>query len=141
MPTPSASPRAATVPHVLDDAGLLSRPEAAAIEQRLARLETEPRRRLVVVTMKSLDGRSVDAVVEELGNRWNMGDGAILLIALRERAVRLAVARGSIGLISNADAQRIVDQAMLPDLRKNRFGPAIARGVDRIAAELSETMV
>ena len=128
------------LPHVVDEAKLLSAEEAAAIEQRLARLETEPRRRLLVVTLPTLRGRTIDDVVEALGNRLDMGEGAILLIAVRERQVRLAVAHGSAGLISNADAQKIVNQTMLSDLRANRFGAAIGKGVARIAAELSETM-
>lgn len=128
------------VARILDGAGLLSAPERAEIAARLVSLEKRTRRQVVIATMPTLGGRDIGDVIEDLGRRLGVDDGAVLLVVPREREVRLAVGRGAMKLITNAEANRIVSEAMVPDLHANRYGPGIVKGTDRIVAELSETV-
>jgi len=128
------------VARILDGAALLSADEKAAISARLVSLEERTKLRVVIATMPTLGGRKIDDVVEALGNRLGVHDGVVLLVVPKEREVRLAVGRGALRLITNAEAQRIVSEAMVPDLHKNLYGPGIVKGADRIVAELSETI-
>lgn len=95
---------------------------------------------MVVATVKTLGGRDIDTVVEDLGTRMGVHDGVILLVAPKERQVRLAVGRGSDRLLTNAEARRIVNDVMYPELHANHFDRGILKGADQIVAELSETM-
>jgi uncharacterized protein len=139
MPAPSASP-VATLPHVVDQAELLGAAKAAELEAKLAAFEQRTKHRLVVVTAPSLEGHPIDDVTEALGAQMDVRDGVILLVALKEREVRLAVGKGASKLLNDREAKRIVNQTMYPDLHANRYGPAIERGAAHILAELSETI-
>lgn len=125
---------------MLDGANLLSAAEKAGIAERLVSLEKRTRLQVVIATTPTLNGRDIDDAVEELGNRLGVRDGVVLMVAPKEREVRLAVGRGAMKLITDAEAHRIVSEAMVPELHANRFGPGIVKGIDRIVAELSETI-
>ncbi len=124
---------------VVDMADLLSPDEEAALTRRLGAFEVRTRQRVVVATLPTLRGQAMDAVVEDLGNRLGLHDGVILVVALKERQVRLAVGRGARKLLTDAEAKRIVSDVMVPDLHANRFDKGILKGADSIMAELSET--
>ncbi|MES2442077.1 MAG: TPM domain-containing protein [Pseudomonadota bacterium] len=125
---------------MIDAGNLLSPAQEAALSQRLGAFEARTRHRVLIATVPSLEGRKLDDAVEEIGNRFGLHDGVVMLVAVRERKVRVAVGRGAMKLITNSEAQRIVSRHMVPDLHANRFDQGILKGADRIMAELSETV-
>lgn len=133
-PTPTPPGR------ILDEAGLLSDAQRAELSARLGSLELRTGRKVVIATVKSLGGHSIDDAVELIGTRLGVHDGVVLLVAPREREVRLAVGRESSGLLTHGETERIVNKTMYPDLHANRFGDGIMKGADAIVAELSETV-
>lgn len=124
---------------VLDDAHLLSPADKDTLDARLRETAARTGQRLVVATLPSLKGHSMESVVNDLGNRMGLSDGVMLVIAVKERQIRLAVGHGALKLISNAEAERIVAQDIRPDLHANRFDKGILKGADKILSELSET--
>ncbi|MEZ0244188.1 MAG: TPM domain-containing protein [Sphingomonas sp.] len=138
--TPTPSPTPTPAGRIADEAGLLSATQRVELSARLGSLELRTGRKVVIATVKSLHGRDIDEAVEILGTRLGVHDGVILLVAVKEREVRLAVGRGSDRLLTTAEAKQIVNGAMYPDLHANRFGAGILKGANRIIAELSETM-
>ncbi|NML07719.1 TPM domain-containing protein [Sphingomonas sp. G-3-2-10] len=132
-----ATPEPEPAQHVIDEAQLLAPATAASIQSRLAVLERNSGKRVLIVTLATLGGRNIDAVSEEIGARLGLADGVLLLIASQDRQMRLSVGRGSMGLLNDREAKHIVEQVMRPDLRANRFEAGIVKGVDRIASELS----
>ena len=126
---------------VVDEAELIDAPDEARLAGRLAALERQTRDQLVVVTLPSLDGRKIEEVGLALGNGWGVGqaeldNGVVLLVAPNERWVRIEVGCGLEGLLTDARAAEIVDQALLPRFRKGQHQEAIIAGVDRIIATL-----
>lgn len=134
-PTPSATP----VVHIADMAGLFTPAQRADLTKRLGALQARTGRPVVVATVKSLNGRDLDAAVNDLGNRLGAHDGVLLFISTGDREVRLAIGEPSRGLLTDVEAKRIVSETMYPDLHANRFAAGMLKGVDRIIAELSET--
>jgi uncharacterized membrane protein YgcG len=63
----------------------------------------------------------------------------MLVVALKERQVRLAVGHGALKLLTNEEAKRIVTDDIQPDLHANRFDKGILKGADKILSQLSET--
>src|SRR5256714_6901340 len=127
---------------VVDDANILDQTTRAALTQKLAALEAKTTDQLVVVTLKSLQGTSVEDFGVELGRRWQIGqkgknNGVLLIVAPNERKVRIEVGYGLEGALTDAVSRLIIENAIAPRFRENDFAGGISRGVDDIIQVLS----
>jgi uncharacterized protein len=127
---------------VVDDAGILDAAVKAALTQKLAALETRTTDQLVVVTLKSLQGTTVEDFGYQLGRRWGIGqkqknNGVLLIVAPVERKVRFEVGYGLEGTLTDAATRLIIQNAILPKFRAGDFPGGIARGVDDVVALLT----
>ena len=89
---------------------------------------------LVVATIPSLDGDTVEDAAVRLFQNWGIGKkgedkGLLFLVAVKERRLRIEVGYGLEGLITDATAGAIRDQAIVPYLKKNDFGKGLYAGV------------
>ena len=128
--------------HVVDEAGILDPATKAALEQKLVDFETKTTGQLVVVTLKSLQGTSIEDYGYQLGRFWQIGQkdkntGALLIIAPNERKVRIEVGYGFEGSLTDAVSKLIIENAVVPRLRVNDFAGGINRGVDDIIQAVS----
>ena len=128
---------------VVDHAELLTPDEEAQLTERLAALEDRTTDQLVVATIPSLAGRTVEDYSNSLANRWRIGqagkdNGVILLVAPNERRTRIAIGYGLEGIIPNERAQQIIDRDLLPAFREQKWQDGISSGVDSIIALLVE---
>ena len=106
----------------MDEANLLAPAVEARLDADLARLEGRTSDQLVVVTLPSLKGRSIEQVGLALGNGWAIGqaelnNGVLLIIAPSERKVRIEVGCGLEGLLTDERAASIIAAPLLPLLR------------------------
>jgi uncharacterized protein len=127
---------------VVDEAGVLDAPARTALEQKLAGFETKTTGQLVVVTLKSLQGTSIDDYGTQLGRHWGIGrketnNGALLIVAPNERKVRIEVGYGLEGQLTDAVSRLIIENSILPRFRAGDFAGGIARGVDDIIQAVS----
>lgn len=111
VPLPKISGR------VVDDADLLPADRERALVGRLATLEDRTRHQLVVVTVPSLHGKTVEDYTLRLANCWGIGrathnDGVVLLIAPSERKLRIEVGEGLEKTLTNEESARIVAAAV-----------------------------
>src|SRR5690606_23536616 len=123
-------------------ANLLDAVTRAGIESKLAALETKTTSQVVVVTLQSLRGRSIEEYGYRLGRHWGIGqkdsnNGALLIVAPNERKVRIEVGYGLEGTFPDAIASVIVQGTILPRFRANDYRGGIERGVDAIVEVLS----
>ncbi|HEX5845507.1 MAG TPA: TPM domain-containing protein [Rhodoplanes sp.] len=58
---------------VVDEAGVLDQPTRDALERKLADFENKTTGQLVVVTLKSLQGASIEDYGYQLGRHWQIG--------------------------------------------------------------------
>src|SRR5262249_3871545 len=58
---------------IIDDAGILDAATKAALERKLADFESKTTGQLVVVTLKSLQGTSIEDYGYQLGRHWGIG--------------------------------------------------------------------
>ena len=127
---------------VVDDAGILDAGTRAALTQKLAEFEAKTSDQLVVVTLKSLQGTSVEDFGVELGRRWQIGqkgknNGVLLIVAPNERKVRIEVGYGLEGALTDAVSRLIIENAITPRFRAGDFAGGITRGVDDIISVLT----
>src|SRR5262247_2467574 len=127
---------------VVDEAGILDPATKTALERKLADFETKTTGQLVVVTVKSLQGTSIEDYGYQLGRHWQIGQkekntGALLIVAPNERKVRIEVGYGFEGTLTDAVSKLIIENSIIPRLRANDFAGGIGRGVDDIIQAVS----
>ena len=127
---------------VVDDAGILDAGTRAALTQKLAEFEAKTSDQLVVVTLKSLQGTSIEDFGVELGRHWQIGqkgknNGVLLIVAPNERKVRIEVGYGLEGALTDAVSRLIIENAITPRFRAGDFPGGITRGVDDIISVLT----
>jgi len=127
---------------VVDEADILDPATRAALTQKLADFEAKTSDQLVVVTLKSLQGTSIEDFGVELGRRWRIGqkdtnNGVLLIVVPSERKVRIEVGYGLEGTLTDAVSKLIIENAIIPRFRANDIPGGVSRGVDDIISVLS----
>ena len=127
---------------VVDDAGVLDAATRAALTDKLAALETKTTDQLVVATVKSLQGTSVEDYGNRLFRNWKLGqagknNGVLLLVAPNERKVRIEVGYGLEGTLPDAVGKLIIENGIIPRFRANDFAGGVTRGTDDIIQVLT----
>ncbi len=126
---------------VVDEAGLLSPQAEAQLTQELAEHERDTREQLVVVTVRSLQGYPIEDFGYQLGRHWGIGqaklnNGAILLVAPNERAVRIEVGYGLEGRLTDVLSHDIIQTQILPQFRQGQFELGVVSGARAVLAAL-----
>ena len=127
---------------VVDEAGILDQPTRTALTQKLADLEAKTTDQLVVATLRSLQGTSIEDFGYQLGRYWKIGqqgknNGVVLIVVPSERKVRIEVGYGLEGTLTDAVTKLIIENSILPRFRANDYPGGIARGVDDIIQVLT----
>jgi len=122
---------------VVDGANLLSPAARQRLDGWLAQFESATGRQVVVATVTSLQGVTIEDYGYQLGRAWGIGQkdkntGAILLVAPTERKVRIEVGYGLEGELTDAAASTIIDQVILPQFRQGKFEAGIVVGTAAI---------
>ncbi|WP_223267007.1 TPM domain-containing protein [Chlorobium phaeovibrioides] len=119
---------------VNDYAGMISPAARRSIGAELERFEAKESTQIVILTVPSLDGDSMEDFSIRVAERWKIGrkgsDNGVLLIAARdERKLRIEVGYGLEGSLTDLTAGRIVDNEMVPAFRAGQMDEGFARGV------------
>jgi len=124
----------------MDRANLLDPATEQSLTLKSEALEKTTSDQLVIVTLPSLEGRTIEDVGLSLGRRWGVGqkeldNGVLLLVAPNERRVRIEVGYGLEELLTDESAAAII-RDQVPLFRSGKYADAIILGVDRIDALL-----
>ena len=119
---------------VNDYANMLSPAASQRLEQTLADFESSDSTQIVILTINSLEGESLEEYAIKVAEAWRIGqtrldNGAILLIARQERKVRIEVGRGLEGVLTDLVSGRIIRGDMAPHFKKNDYDSGITAGV------------
>lgn len=141
---PSAS--AQTFPvlsgRVVDEAGVLDPGVRQQLTTQLAALEAKTSDQVVVATVRSLEGYSVEDYANRLFRAWRLGradknNGVLLLVAPVDHKVRIEVGYGLESTLTNQIAQEIIDQTIVPRFRAGDLAGGVANGVGDIVTVLT----
>lgn len=127
---------------VVDEANLLSEADKAELTQELKALEDKSSDQVVVVTVPSLQGYSIEEFGYRLGQHWGIGtkqlnNGVLLIVAPNERKVRIEVGRGLEPILTDALSRLIIETSILPRFRSGDFAGGIKYGADDIEKALT----
>jgi uncharacterized protein len=142
LPAAAAPNFPALTGRVVDDANLLSPEDEAALTAELKALEDKSSDQLVVVTLPSLQGYTIEDFGYQLGRHWGIGtaklnNGALLIVAPNERKVRIEVGYGLEPILTDALTKIIIENGILPRFRAGDFPGGIKNGVRDITSVLT----
>jgi uncharacterized protein len=127
---------------VVDQANVIPPATRVDLETKLADLEMKSGIQLVVATVSSLDGEEIEPYANELFRTWKLGEkaknnGVLLLVAPKDRRVRIEVGYGLEGTLTDALSKVIITNAIAPRFKAGNYGEGITRGVDDIITVLT----
>lgn len=140
--TPSAgAARAQDLPapvgKVNDFAAVLEPAEREALSHQLADLERTTSAEVAVVTMPTLGDRTVEEYATALFNTWGIGktdrdNGVLILVAVRDRAMRIEVGYGLEGILPDGLTGAIIRESFLPRFRNDDYRTGLLEGTARV---------
>lgn len=127
---------------VVDNANMLTPATEQQLTDKLAQLETQTGRQMVVATVPDLQGYEIEEYGYQLGRTWQIGrkgedDGVVFLVAPSERKVRIEVGYGLEGILTDALSSVILQQRVLPYFREGQMEQGVVSGVDAVAEQLA----
>jgi len=122
---------------VVDQAGILS---AQARERLAAMLQAHERvtgNQIVVLTVPTLGGGSVEDYAVRVFEDWKPGsrdkdNGMLILVVPQDRRVRIEVGYGLEGTLPDATASRIIRDLMTPRFREGNYDVGIEAGITAV---------
>ncbi len=120
---------------VVDLVNSLSSEQKQSLEARLQAFEQRKGSQIAVLIIAKTQPETIEQYTIRVAEQWQLGrkrvdDGAILLVAKEERALRIEVGYGLEGALSDAICKRIIDEQILPRFRQDDFYGGISAGVD-----------
>jgi uncharacterized protein len=122
-----------------DYASMLSPQSSAVLERKLAAFERETSNQVVLLTIPSLQNETIEGLAIKVAEAWQIGqkdkdNGVILLLAKKERKIRIEVGTGLQGALPDITAAQIIRNVMAPHLKSGNYDAGITAGLDAIVA-------
>jgi uncharacterized protein len=140
---PAAGYAQAVVPElrerVTELTGTLDESQRASLAAKLESLEDDTGAQVAVLLVPTTRPEAIEQFALRVVEAWQLGrqgvdDGALLLVALDDREVRIEVGYGLEGVLTDVTSRRIIEEAILPHFRNGDMYGGLAAGVDRIIA-------
>ncbi|NQZ18527.1 MAG: TPM domain-containing protein [Bdellovibrionales bacterium] len=103
----------------MDQAGMIPSAQELRLSRALKALRGQGGTQLQILTLPTLDGLTIEQASIKIVDRWQLGDkekdnGILLLVAKKERKIRIEVGQGLEGDLPDAWAKRIISEVMVP---------------------------
>lgn len=131
QPVPSLERRVTDVADVLPPA------EEAALEEKLAAFETRKGAQIAVLIVPTTQPEEIEQYSIRVVDAWKLGrkridDGALLIVAVEDRRLRIEVGRGLEGALTDLASNRIIQETITPRFREGDYAGGIGAGVERM---------
>lgn len=122
---------------VVDLAQVLPAHVAASLAHDLEAHESKTSNQVAVLILPSLEGEPLESFSHRVATTWMLGqkgteNGVLLLLALRERKVRIEVGYGLEGALTDLRSAHIIRQEIVPRIRSGDLPGGIAAGAHAI---------
>ena len=123
---------------IVDNANIISRKDEAEINACLENVENSTGAQVAVLTINSLEGESLEDFSMKVAEKWKLGqkekdNGALVLVALKERKVRIETGYGLEGTLTDTKCGLILRNVIIPEFRNGDYSEGILKGVKNIA--------
>ncbi len=135
--TADASAIPALTRRVTDQTGTLDAGFVQALDGKLAALEAEKGAQIAVLMVPTTGTDSIEQYAVRVFEQWQLGrkdvdDGILLVLATQDRTLRIEVGYGLEGAVTDVQANRIINETIVPRLKQGDFAGGVAAGVDAL---------
>jgi uncharacterized protein len=118
---------------VNDNAQILSDSTRKSLTEILREHEVRTTNQIVILTIPSLEGESIEDYANKVFNKWKIGqrdknNGILIVVVPAERQMRIEVGYGLEGVLPDLIAGRIIQEVMAPRFREENFNGGITEG-------------
>jgi len=122
-----------------DYAGILTPATAYQLEDMLQKFEATESTQIVLLTVPSLEGASLEDFSLRVVEAWKPGqkkldNGALLLIAKNDRKLRIEVGYGLEGKLTDLVSGRIIRDIITPRFKEGNFDQGVTDGIAALIA-------
>jgi uncharacterized protein len=122
---------------VTDLAGMLTPSEEQSLEARMESYRRGSGNDIALLTVRSLGREPIEKFALRVGREWKLGavgknNGALLVVAKDDRALRIEVGRGLEGSLPDAICGRIIRDVMTPRFQRGDFAGGLREGVEAL---------
>lgn len=126
---------------VTDNAGILSDGTRRSITALLKAHEDKTTNQIAVLTVSSLEGAGIEEYANTVFTAWKLGqkgkdNGILILVAPKDRRMRLEVGYGLEGTLPDGAAGGIIRDVMTPHFKSGDYNKGIDEGVKAVIAVL-----
>lgn len=126
---------------VVDAANLLNDAQKAEITKLAEDINTATTRQFVVATIPDLQGYDIADYGYQLGRAWGIGqkdanNGILLIVAPKERKVRIEVGYGLEPIMTDAMSSSIIQETILPRFKAGDMPGGIVAGAQAIGEQM-----
>lgn len=122
---------------VNDYAAMLSGEQITTLNAKLTKFSQETTNEISVVTIKNLDGDTIENFANKLFAEWGIGtakndNGVLLLISLDDRKMRIETGYGLEGALPDLICNQIITKTLKPAFQSSNYYEGIDRALDQI---------
>jgi len=127
---------------VVDNAEILKSATRERVSAVLKAHEQATGNQIAVLTVPTIGNEAIEEYASEVFAAWKLGqkgkdNGVLLLIAPKDRKLRIEVGYGLEGTLTDAVASRIIRNVITPQFKSGDFDKGVADGVDAIVGVLA----
>lgn len=128
---------------VNDYASILSSSEEAELDQILKMTEDKSSSQVVILTIASLEDEVLEDFTIRVVEDWKIGqkdldNGVLLLIAMREKKLRIEVGYGLEGVLTDAKCSYIIRNLIVTEFKSARFFNGVKAGTNAITGIINK---
>ncbi|MES2745890.1 MAG: TPM domain-containing protein [Bdellovibrionota bacterium] len=122
---------------VTDEGGMLSARTREYLNQELRRLNESGGSQVAVLTIPTLNDEDIAAYSIRVAEAWKLGSakedkGVLLVIAAKERKLRIEVGQGNEGNLTDVQSKRIIEEVITPLFKAGDIDSGVVSGVATI---------
>ena len=129
---------------VVDQARVLPQSTVESLTAQLAAHESQTSNQVAVLILPSLDGDSLEEFSHRVATTWKLGrkgtdNGVLLLVAIKERKVRIEVGYGLEGILTDIRSAQIIRHDIVPRFRAADLSGGVTAAVNAILKTIEGT--
>jgi uncharacterized protein len=126
------------VGYVNDFAHILSSSDVDRLTGLITELERKTGSEIAIVTVESVPEGDIESYAVDLFEAWGIGkkgedNGLLILVAVRQRLIRIEVGYGLEGTITDGLAGEVIRQKIAPSFTEGNFGEGLFQGTATLA--------
>lgn len=131
---------------VNDFAGVISGQTKQSLNIDLQNFAKDKNHEVVVVTIKNLEGDTIENYANSLFREWGIGkkeynNGVLFLVAIDDRQMRIEVGYGLEGALTDIESKHILDDVVRPYFKSGDYEKGIVSGATEIKKAIEGEIV